>query len=72
MTRRKIDSKPKAKATSVPVTDEEVVCEPVSLAVSAGAEPLPCGQPEVQKTEETAKRGEGGEFIKRGGKLYRS
>ena len=72
MPSRKTDSKPKVKATPVKVTEKPVVREPMSLAVSTGAKPRPCGAPEAQKTEDIGQKGEGGEFIKRGGKLHRS
>ncbi|KKK73225.1 hypothetical protein LCGC14_2895980, partial [marine sediment metagenome] len=57
----------------VPVTDEAETQEPVTLTVSkATPGPRPCGAPEVPKTDDIGVKGEGGEFIKRGGKLIRS
>ncbi len=71
MTRRKTDSEPKAKTTPVKVAEKKVAWSPVAVA-DLKATPRPCGAPEVQKTDDIGQKGEGGEFIKRGGKLYRS
>ena len=73
MTRRKSVSEPKTEVTTIPVTEEKAAWEPVVLGgAKKRAMPRPCGKPEVQKTDDIGVKGEGGEFIKRGGKLYRS
>lgn len=73
MSRRK-GGKPKTESKEIPVADASAAAwEPVVLESSvAKSAPRPCGAPEVQKTDDIGVRGEGGEFIKRGGKLYRS
>lgn len=77
MSRRKSDSKVKTAADAFPipvtVADQAAAWEPVTVdGAKKKATPRPCGQPEVQKTDDIGVKGEGGEFIKRGGKLYRS
>ena len=70
MTRRKgyqgqvvVEETPIVVPLDVPVT----TVVPTSLPM-----PRPCGKPEKALSEEPAKAGEGGEFIKRRGKLIRS
>lgn len=55
------------------VADQATAWAPVSVdGEKKKAMPRPCGKPEVQKTDNVGVKGEGGEFIKRGGKLIRS
>ncbi len=72
MTRRKSTGEEKAEAASVPVTNESAGWSPPVAVGKKAPGPRPCGQPEVPKTDDIGVKGEGGEFIKRGGKLYRS
>jgi hypothetical protein len=74
MSRRKSTGESKTEATAIPVTvaDQAPAWVPVVLGTRLKATPRPCGQPEVLKTDEIGKKGQGGEFIKRGGKLFRS
>ena len=72
MSRRKTKGESKTEAVSVPVTVVSTGWEPAPSGKRAKAMPRPCGKPEVLKTDEVGKKGQGGEFIKRGGQLFRS
>jgi hypothetical protein len=62
----------------VEVAEEAPVVVPIAVPVTTTAIPTslplprPCGAPEKPLTDEIGKRGQGGEFIKRGGQLIRS
>lgn len=68
MSTRKSKGAPKTEVADAPVAEW---IPPASKAKKAPG-PRPCGQPEVPKTDDIGVKGEGGEFIKRGGKLIRS
>jgi hypothetical protein len=71
MTRRKSGRQPKTEERVISVTaDAPEEAPPCSDIWVTG--PRACGAPEVQKTDDIGVKGEGGEFIKRGGQLIRS
>lgn len=70
---RKKGVKSKTESKEITVTDASASVEPVILGpIKAKATPRSGVAPKAQKTDDLGVRGEGGEFIKRGGKLYRS